>query len=466
MNAVIWDVQTWAEREFDDCRLGDRRRNKRLVQYAVQAAARPDSGTPDQTETWADLQAVYRLFDCDDVTPQGILAPHVDRTRQSCRPGDVKLIVNDTTELNFTSHKAARGLGSVGCGGKQRGFHVHSGLMLDAATEEIDGLAGQEIFHRPLPGNKRGAKNTRRRDPRRETAVWGRLIDRIGPPPAGATWLHVCDRGADDYEVMLRALGQGCGFVIRASKLNRKILTPAGDEVTLDQAVRAWPQQGVREIAVRATEQQPARKAVCALRWGEVRLPQPRIVNPWIRTHAPAAPLRLSVVELREANPPPGAKPIRWVIYTTEVVSNAADAERVLRYYELRWTIEDFHKCCKTGCALESRAYETAERLERVAAFSAIVAVRLLRMRTAAKQTPERPAREVAPLSWITVLKTVRRLPAAKELTIREFVRALAGLGGHLGRKCDGEPGWMTLWRGHEKLQLILRGYHAAKKCV
>jgi hypothetical protein len=466
MEAVVWDVQTWAQQEFGSCRLGDRRRNKRMVQYAVQAAARPDSGTPDQAETWADLQAVYRLFDCEDVTPQAILAPHCEHTRRSCRPGDVKLIVNDTTELNFTSHKAARGLGSVGGGGKQRGFHVHSGLMLDARTEEVDGLAGQELFHRPLPGKKRGAKNTRRRDPHRETAVWGKLIDRIGPTPPGVRWLHVCDRGADDYEVMLRALNQGCGFVIRAAKLHRKVFTLEGDELTLDQAVHQWPVQGRREIAVRATEKQPARKAVCELRWGEVQLPRPRIINAWIRTHAPAQPLRLRVVELREINPPAGAKPIRWVLYTTEEVANVEDVDRVVRYYELRWSIEDFHKCYKTGCAIESRAYETAERLERVAAFSSVVAVRLLRMRTAAKQTPERPAREVAPQSWINVLTIVRRIPAAKELTIHEFVRALGGLGGHLGRKCDGQPGWITLWRGHEKLQLMLRGYHAAKKCV
>jgi hypothetical protein len=466
MEAVLWDVKTWAQQEFDGCALGDRRRNKRLVHYAMQAAARPDSGTPDQAEKWSDLQAVYRLFGCDDVTPQAILAPHCARTRESCRSGEVKLIVDDTTELNYTSHRSVQGLGSLGGGRTQRGFHVHSGLMLDAVTEEIDGLAGQEFFRRPLPGNKPGAKNTRRRDPERESAVWGKLIDRIGAPAPGVHWLHVCDRGADDYEVMLRALGQGCGFVIRAARLNRKVLTSAGEERSLEQAVHDWPVHDVREITVRGTDKQAGRKARCELRWGEIRLPRPAIINDWIRTHAPAEPLRLFVVELREIAPPRGAKPIRWVLYTTEAVTRLADANRVIRYYELRWTIEDFHKCYKTGCAVESRGYETVERLERVAAFSAVVAVRLLRLRTAAKQTPDRPADEVAPQSWIDLLKTIRRIPATKQLTIHEFVRALGGLGGHLGRKGDGEPGWITLWRGHEKLQLMLRGYHAAKKCV
>jgi len=49
-------------------------------------------------------------------------------------------------------------------------------------------------------------------------------------------------------------------------------------------------------------------------------------------------------------------------------------------------------------------------------------------------------------------------------MTIREFLRAVAGLGGHLGRKCDGEPGWITLWRGFEKLMLIARGADAQRR--
>ena len=202
--AIIWDAQSWADREFGECQLGDRRRNKRLMKLAVQVAARPDGGTPDQTETWGDLKAAYRLFDADDVSFQAIIEPHCRHTRETCQPGDEKLILNDTTELDFTSHYKTRGLGPIG-NGFGRGFFVHSGLMVDANSGRIDGMAGQEIFHRIPKGTKRGAKNTRRRDPNRESAVWGRLIDSIGSPPLGVEWTHVCDRGADDYEVFLRA---------------------------------------------------------------------------------------------------------------------------------------------------------------------------------------------------------------------------------------------------------------------
>ena len=190
------------------------------------------------------------------------------------------------------------------------------------------------------------------------------------------------------------------------------------------------------------------------------------MLTPWLREHRPSGPLRLRVVELREVSPPQGATPVRWVLYTTANVADVASANRVIGHYEQRPTIEDYHKCWKTGCRVESRQYATAERLERVAGLLSVVAVRLLQLRTAARETPDAPAEDIAPRAWIEMLRTVRKLPAAKLVTIRDFVRQLAGLGGHLLRKGDGEPGWITLWRGYEKLQRLLRGADArGRKC-
>ncbi|HCS51119.1 MAG TPA: hypothetical protein DIW81_05915 [Planctomycetaceae bacterium] len=40
----------------------------------------------------------------------------------------------------------------------------------------------------------------------------------------------------------------------------------------------------------------------------------------------------------------------------------------------------------------------------------------------------------------------------------------MAGLGGHLLRAGDGEPDWLTIWRGLDKLLLAIRGYEAMRK--
>ena len=81
MAAVDWDPVVWAEVQFGTCKLGDRRRSKRLVNMAQQFAARPDASTPQQTETWGDLKAAYRLFDTEDVTPAAIREPHYRMVR-------------------------------------------------------------------------------------------------------------------------------------------------------------------------------------------------------------------------------------------------------------------------------------------------------------------------------------------------------------------------------------------------
>ena len=61
----------------------------------------------------------------------------------------------------------------------------------------------------------------------------------------------------------------------------------------------------------------------------------------------------------------------------------------------------------------------------------------------------------------IAARKRLKRTTAAS-MTIGEFYRELAKLGGFLGRKSDGEPGWITIWRGWQKLYLLVRGSELA----
>lgn len=454
MSNLVIDPLEWAVQQFGTCELGDARRTRRLVRMAAQAATRPDGSTPDQTEHWSDCKAAYRLMDCDDVTHAEIIRPHAELTRQACRPGSVKLILCDTTELDYRRDVA--GLGPVGRG-SGRGFLLHSGLLRDAESGDMEGLAGQVLFHRKSKSNKKAHKNSKRRDPARESIAWGQLIDQIGPPPAEVRWIHVCDRGADDYEVYCRAQRNACGWVIRAARLNRLIQNLAREELTLEAHLQSQPVQGALEIAVPRQGHRPQRTATVQVRFAPLRMPPPRVTNAWIREHAPEEPLLMWVVEVREEHPPAGVEALHWVLLTSEPITTLSDARQCLMHYQLRWGVEEYHKALKTGCRVEHRYYETAARLERVTGLLAVVAVRLLQIRSLADEEPERPAAEVVPRLWVETLAQVRRRPVVG-MTVHQFVRQLAGLGGHLGRKCDGRPGWITLWRGLEKLLLILRG--------
>lgn len=455
---------SWAEMEFGTCELGDRRRTQRLVKVGTQALARPDGTSPEQAESWADCKALYRLMNCDEVSFEAITLPHFERTRRSGEIGQIRLILNDTTEIDYGGKRRARGLGPVGRN-TGRGFFLHSGLMRDPVSGEVIGLAGQKILYRKS-FRTRSAGNSRRRDPERESVIWGQLIDAIGSPPPGVKWLHVCDQAADDYEVFLHANQQGCGWVIRACRHNRLIVAASGATLALEQHLAEQRIRGHQTLDIVATGTRPARTAKLELRFASLALPIPSVTNAWIRRHAPAEPLPMWVVELRESHPPVDVEPVHWVLLTSERVETVEQARQVIDYYSQRWGIEEYHKALKTGCRVEARYYATAPRLERVTGLLAIVAVQLLRLRHLANQAPDTSAHDVVPSEWVTALAGVRRRSVKEVSTISQFVKHLAGLGGHLGRKSDGTPGWMTLWRGLEKLLLILRGTHTANnKC-
>lgn len=471
MTTIILDPTAWAEQNFGGCVLGDVRRTNRLMELATQVAARPDGSTPEQTETWSDCKAAYRLFDTDDVTFAGIIAPHCQQTRESCSPQSVKLIINDTTEVDFGGLRHTEGLGRTG-NGSGLGFFLHTAMMLDARDGRIEGLAGQKLFYRKQ--KQKRCKGVVRRSADRESIVWGDLIDEVGTPPAGVTWLHVCDRGADDIEIFHRARQQGCGWIIRAAKLNRKVISTDGRRLELNTLLRESPVQGTKEVLVPRTAKAARRTALVELRYCAISLPRPRVLTPWLKEYAKQpghclGNLPMFVVELREAQPPAGVTPLLWVLYTSQPITNASEGFAVVDHYERRPTIEDYHKGLKTGCHVEQRCYHTAARLERVTGLLSVVAMRLLQLRTAARETPDRPAHEVAPIEWVKLVQQIR--PAKRKtkgpttnMTIYEFLRAVAGLGGHLGRKSDGEPGWITLWRGFNKLLQIARGAELQRK--
>lgn len=64
--------QEWAQLNFGDCQLGDKRRTKRLVQVAAEVANNPSASLPDQMVDWSDLKAVYNLFDREEVTFEAV----------------------------------------------------------------------------------------------------------------------------------------------------------------------------------------------------------------------------------------------------------------------------------------------------------------------------------------------------------------------------------------------------------
>lgn len=453
------EPELWSELEFGACDLGDRRRTRRLVRYARQMAEKPDASTPRQTEGWSDCKAVYRLFECPEVTFETVTAAHYERTRKLA-PGKY-LVISDTTEVDFGYKSERKGLGPL-TARHRRGFFLHSALVVDPETRQVMGLGAQQLWTRGEKKKKRVHRVACRKRPT-EADVWGRVIDRVRPAKDGVQLVHVCDRGADNFDVFAHLHTKGDSWVIRAAQLTRKVRTADMATVKLGEVMKSAPLMGTYKVYVSANRNQVARWAQVEVRATSVTLVRPRQGGSAFVLDHDIREIPTNVVRVLETDPPKNAVPMQWVLYSAEPVSSFQACLDVIGFYEQRPIVEEYHQGLKTGLKIEARQYGGADRLAPVIGVICVQAVRLLQLRDVARQAPETPAGKLVPPEWLEVLGQVLKNQRPLK-TVRDFMRGVASLGGFLGRKSDGEPGWKTIWRGLETLLVALRGYRAARK--
>src|SRR6202008_2108072 len=101
---------------------------------------------------------------------------------------------------------------------------------------------------------------------KRESEIWGEVIDQVGPSPDEVRWTHVFDRGGDNFEVYCHLLLSQNDWVVRAAQLTRVIVTPTGEKTRLGDYLESCPVAGTYELNVKDNHNQLARKA-----WRELR---------------------------------------------------------------------------------------------------------------------------------------------------------------------------------------------------
>jgi hypothetical protein len=447
---------------FGTAELGDRRRTQRLVSSFDRMCTHPGGTLPEKLASPPDLRGLYRLCDADEVTHEAVLAParaHT-RTRVADHAGDV-LVLHDATELDYTTLSSLAGdLGQIGKG-DHRGYLCHNVLAVEPDSGEVLGLMDQLLHRRDeVPEGETLAEHRDR--PTRESRLWVRGTRHL---PDDRRLIDVADQGADTFEFLEHESHSGRRFVIRAAK-PRKVYAghePVGPRRELKAYARGRPTLG---RFTRDVQPQPGRMARQGAEF-VVRGAAVLVCPPHAKAgHHGRDPLPLYVVQVTEVTPPKGEAAIEWTLLTNERVQTSEDALRVTGWYERRWVAEEYHKAQKTGCRVEDMQFTTTDRLEPAIVLLSVVAVTLLNLREAARRpdAESRRADTVVSSEYVEVLSLKRYGAVRTGLTVREFFLALARLGGHQNRKCDGHPGWLVLWRGWMKLQAMLDGYLAARR--
>jgi hypothetical protein len=459
---------SWAQHEFGDAPLGDKRLSKRLVDSARRQAEEPMRAfTGVAKSDWAATKGYYRLIDQpldSAVTPQNILRPHRERTVRRMQAQDTVLCIQDGTDLNYTKRPQCTGLGIIGTnqtGAHSRGLHLHSTLAVSTEGLPLGVLRAQ--YQAPEPAPKGAGARRALEDKKSFRWVEGlRDCVEVAQQIPDTRLVSVMDREGDFFELFEEQRRAPRVELLVRARYNRRI----ANDATLFETLRESPEQGRLEIAIGRQSARPKAskqkvKAKRAERIAEVALHYARVeLAPTAPVHQDKPPIHLWVVHVLEHAPPQGVKPIEWFLLTTIAITSRAHAEQMLTWYGLRWRIEDWHRVLKTGCRIEQLGHDSAERLERATTLRLVIAWRIMLMTLLGREVPELPVELLfseLELKVLGAFAKTRKLRAPANLG--EAVRMVARLGGYLARTHDPPPGHQLMWYGYTTLAGMCAGY-------
>jgi len=430
--------------EFDGAFFGDKRLNSRYIKIVEKLRWSPSLSFPKQMDRWADLKGLYRFFDNNKVTYKEILFPHICNVRKRCFEEEVVLVVQDTTFLNFSLHPCVKGMGYIGNHGNFIGMLVHNAYGVSGKDKKPLGLINQQIIVRNGIVKKEET-NRERLSRKRESEKWEKgLIASNELLKDHKKIIQVADREADIYVFIKKILELGQSFVIRCDNKHR--LTEQGhiyDEIEKSNIV------GRTEIRIQRNGKRKRRTAIVEIKSCSVNIIAPKIIN------RKGENLPINIVIAEEINTPVATDRLSWILLTGEPIDTFQDCMKVIGYYQSRWLIEEFHKGLKTGCKIEDRQLQSREKLEKLLGVFSITVYQLLLLRYFSKN-PDSTEIILPPLQMFVLQKQFPK--ESCDLSPKGVLTLVAKLGGFIGRKSDGSPGWITLMRGMHDLYLMEQG--------
>jgi len=443
----------WANSEFGYGNFGDQRRTKRAVKIAADLVGSVGSSISTTCGN-SGAQAVSRFFSCDQVTEESTLNCHRMRSIERCKDvGGRILAIQDTTALDFSSHKGLAGLGPTSTGNGANGVLMHSVLLVDEQKVPL-GVLGLRLWCRDIDQYGQRSQRKLRSTMEKESSKWLWGLRQVND--------HLCsldkeivvvgDRESDLYDLFAAPRSKNVHLLVRMCQ-DRLVETDADTEQThLLSAIGKGDMLGTYDLDVES-QNRTARMEVRSCR---VWLRPPKARKP-VDPNLPC----IWIVEVTEVDPPENVERLHWILLSTLEASNLELARYVIGCYSSRWAIEEFHKTLKSGCRVERLQFETLPRLFPAIAMMCVVAQQVMFLTKYARIAGDAPASKVSTeeerdtaLMWVLEYKY-----ATYDLvSVRDYVRAIGFIGGFHGRKCDGEPGVKSVWQGIRDLNRLVAG--------
>jgi hypothetical protein len=345
-------------RELDGINLGDERLNRRSRSVLETLAVDPQLSIHAACQTWSETLAAYRFFDNPAVEPEKILEPHRAATLRRMQAQPVVLVVQDTTELDFTSHPPH----DAGCLNKPHRFGLYDHTSLAVTPQGVClGIVAEEQFDRYPDSLGKTDERVNWPIEDKESFRWltgFRLASQLVEECPQTQIVSVADSEADIYDIFLDAQEQEtpAKFLIRVKEqrsLPQK--DPAGGPAAyrkVEDEVRAARVRTRQTLALPPTPKRAAREAHL-----EIRALQVTIKPPHARSRLPQVTCNIVLVE--EVNGPQDGTDVHWLLITTLPIGTAKEIRQIVDYYKSRWQIEVYFRTLKTSCKVEEIQLET-----------------------------------------------------------------------------------------------------------
>jgi hypothetical protein len=446
----------WAVEEFGGARLGDARRTARLVTMATEMATNPGGRVSSVFRRSAERQGAYDFVESKHVSPDAILRSVVDATNQRAAEFPFVFVPLDGTSLHLTDLSGAKDFGSVGTRERgARGLKIVDAIAV-APTGTPLGLMAMQWWAR---GERVKVPRRRRSTEEKELQHWLDAVAEIAgamklTAPKTRAWFQI-DREGDAQHLLAKLAASSQWFTVR-SQSDRRLSTTG---VVLPRSARHPPKrrrylrshmQRKKVIAyelldVPARGDRPARLACVALRAASVVL---QMQDKRTKRHIA---LPINVVWVREHGNGPVtrsrsgktvARALDWMLLTNHPIDTLDDIKQVVRGYEQRWRIEDFHRAWKSGvCNVEDSQLRAREHVIKWATVLAAVAIRAERIKHMSRETPRASATGELSKSEVEALIILKRQYKKKTEEIGDetpdletATRWIAELGGYTGK--------------------------------
>jgi hypothetical protein len=368
------------------------------------------------------------------------------------------LAIQDTSEINYQAHAGrVKGLGPVG-NGTDLGFFIHPALAVDAEGGGIIGLAGGAVWRR------HGKVTTGRRQRHlgdKESRRWIDLARESASALEAAGLVTVIgDRESDIYELFAAPRPANAHLLVRAAQ-DRSL----AEGTRLMAHAENLTERHRYRIEVPEKPGQKARTATVAVGFGHVQIERPARLP---RGDLPDA-VAMTVVVVREIDPPARAEPVRWVLLTTHAVADLKGALAIVGWYRKRWLIEQLFRTLKTqGFNVEESQVVEAHALMNLVTAALIAAMQTLQLTLARDGATRQPVSDAFAAAQVRALKAIERsLPGrtAKQLnphpphSLAWAAWIIARLGGWTGYASQKPPGPKTMHLGLTHFQALAHGW-------